>query len=603
MNPLVNTMSDWKIVLPKDIEGKTPDVCLSYLRQNLGENPIVGLDDLAYPMDVEEARDYLLQGMILVSIHSTRRRKGKGGRHWIVLTRGKSDWGGKTISESLEYHDHMHQIWTFWVEEKDDVKLVVRIPCGHEMVREINAKQTRLVCGHYDKAHTNQEKKRCLQKMISLDDVMNLCLTRNLLDEYKEMQKLFKRFASKTYQRGATSHPGKRAMTWCPDPRCGEEFQLLPKKRVPFGNHLADPIMFFSANTAYEWTHNDHVPTMWSCSDPKKICGGKTWCVTCTWEGYNATPYHIGKTCDTYQRECAADKIQFSAEELQEMRGLNIRVCPNNLCKALIQKIDGCDKMQCRLCATKFCFVCGEKTPTYAHYNDDRRIGTYGCPKRASADERDAAIVEEKEDAGVGAAAGGGAGADAGAGVGAADAGVGAEAEAAGGAVGYIVEEMAGLVIGAAGGAAAAGVGAAVGAAADAGERVGAAVGADVGADAAGGAEDMAIAVEEMAGAVGAAAGYIAVRAAAAENNEVQAVAAAVAAAAAAIPEDMAVVGAVARARAVPEDIVAAQEQRLLMMIQLLHNVAPDQVNDMMDDLMNNDRDVAADAIRFFFER
>lgn len=51
----------------------------------------------------------------------------------------------------------------------------------------------------------------------------------------------------------------------------------------------------------------------------------------------------------------------------------NSKKCPN--CKAVIEKIDGCNKMNCFRCNENFCWLCLKKLPNsspYSHFNDRR---------------------------------------------------------------------------------------------------------------------------------------------------------------------------------------------------------------------------------------
>ncbi|KAK6202331.1 uncharacterized protein RJT21DRAFT_1738 [Scheffersomyces amazonensis] len=45
-------------------------------------------------------------------------------------------------------------------------------------------------------------------------------------------------------------------------------------------------------------------------------------------------------------------------------------VCDCPKCKTPIERIDGCNKMECKRCLSSFCFLCGESIHDYSHFNE-----------------------------------------------------------------------------------------------------------------------------------------------------------------------------------------------------------------------------------------
>jgi len=75
------------------------------------------------------------------------------------------------------------------------------------------------------------------------------------------------------------------------------------------------------------------------------------------------------------------DKVVFN--KMSEVASLmyltnSSKKCPNKVCKARIQKTEGCNKMQCSSCNTKFCWVCLKIIDSYAHFDESPQCNMFG---------------------------------------------------------------------------------------------------------------------------------------------------------------------------------------------------------------------------------
>ena len=397
---------NWIILSKNDVPKSDKD--LPAFIDNYLKNMIIGLIDPVFPPNVEEIVQALLNdGLILASFHQSRKRKKKGGKHWIVLSLGKSDIAARTFAQGLEYHASKQRVKSFWrVDKKRKSYLEIMVSCGHEEVHNINGNNCVIVCGDYSKATTDLMRNRCLNKMIDIKQVAEICYQLGLNDEVEEINNWWRIFAEKAYFQGTVNFPGKISVTLCPDDKCSKLHMIPPYVMTKWDNNSKNPydtydsLVFFKDNPRL-WNYDN--PGLWTCDDPhmgsSRSCGAPTWCVLCSWDGFPCVPYHFGDTCESWQRKQVARKEVISKEELVELKKAGMGVCPNNDCKARFMKDNnGCDKMQCSNCGTKFCFICGEITPTYRHYSNDGRLGTYGCPKRATGDFGSRAAVGDKEE-------------------------------------------------------------------------------------------------------------------------------------------------------------------------------------------------------------
>lgn len=78
----------------------------------------------------------------------------------------------------------------------------------------------------------------------------------------------------------------------------------------------------------------------------------KSYCLRCKVE------FHVGVSCDTYQKDKKWDNMNQVAIEL------NAKACPK--CKIFIERNKGCAHMTCK-CGYEFCFECLEKYPCKTH--------------------------------------------------------------------------------------------------------------------------------------------------------------------------------------------------------------------------------------------
>ena len=86
----------------------------------------------------------------------------------------------------------------------------------------------------------------------------------------------------------------------------------------------------------------------------------KSYCLKCK------TEWHMGMSCEEYQREQKKDENDKKFEEY--VKGNNFKQCPK--CKRWVEKISGCDHISCT-CGAQFCYNCGQlKQNIYDH----------GCP-------------------------------------------------------------------------------------------------------------------------------------------------------------------------------------------------------------------------------
>lgn len=124
---------------------------------------------------------------------------------------------------------------------------------------------------------------------------------------------------------------------------------------------------------------------------PRTDCGGamikgentnKMVCPTCEFEFCFECndPYHDNSTCEEYQ-QWKIDNEQGDARFTEWARE-NTKPCPK--CRAQIQKNGGCNKMTCRKCKAKFCWLCTlDLTNTrdpYTHFRgEDNPCNLYGA--------------------------------------------------------------------------------------------------------------------------------------------------------------------------------------------------------------------------------
>ncbi|KAJ3043654.1 E3 ubiquitin-protein ligase rnf14 [Rhizophlyctis rosea] len=95
------------------------------------------------------------------------------------------------------------------------------------------------------------------------------------------------------------------------------------------------------------------------------------WCLAC-----DAPDTHPNFTCTDYQKyiqDHSAADLEFETTVRQN----KWKKCPS--CSAVCEKIDGCNKMICKICSTTFCYVCGvaiKKRNPYKHFSK-KKSGCY----------------------------------------------------------------------------------------------------------------------------------------------------------------------------------------------------------------------------------
>ncbi|CAL5223005.1 g5454 [Coccomyxa viridis] len=98
---------------------------------------------------------------------------------------------------------------------------------------------------------------------------------------------------------------------------------------------------------------------------PALVCNAckHVWCGKCN------VAWHSNKSCDDYQRECGEKEADKGMEEYK--RSNRMIKCPT--CGHGIEKIAGCNRVQCSGCKTQCCWLCGKKLPAlnpYSHFTD-----------------------------------------------------------------------------------------------------------------------------------------------------------------------------------------------------------------------------------------
>ena len=91
-----------------------------------------------------------------------------------------------------------------------------------------------------------------------------------------------------------------------------------------------------------------------------------TWCRNCL-----VSPYHVGKSCIEVE---ADNKNTENGKLIWDMKhNGKLKFCPR--CKAPSIKYNGCNKMICGACHSKWCWLCLVQNIDYDHYNSER-VGT-----------------------------------------------------------------------------------------------------------------------------------------------------------------------------------------------------------------------------------
>jgi hypothetical protein len=121
------------------------------------------------------------------------------------------------------------------------------------------------------------------------------------------------------------------------------------------------------------------------------ICHGgcnSSWCRNCL-----ISPFHVGKSCIEVEAE---SKNTENGKMIWELKNKGkLKFCP--CCKAPCIKNNGCNKMLCTVCNSKWCWLCKEIDIEYDHYNTSI---TGGCTGKLweGVDENGNALPEEVQE-------------------------------------------------------------------------------------------------------------------------------------------------------------------------------------------------------------
>jgi hypothetical protein len=93
------------------------------------------------------------------------------------------------------------------------------------------------------------------------------------------------------------------------------------------------------------------------------VCYGgcqASWCRNCL-----ISPYHYGKSCIEIEAE---NKNTDNGKLIWDLkRQGKLKFCPQ--CRAPCIKNNGCNKMSCSVCKSKWCWICEAANIDYTHYN------------------------------------------------------------------------------------------------------------------------------------------------------------------------------------------------------------------------------------------
>ncbi|GMT14318.1 hypothetical protein PFISCL1PPCAC_5615, partial [Pristionchus fissidentatus] len=97
-------------------------------------------------------------------------------------------------------------------------------------------------------------------------------------------------------------------------------------------------------------------------------------CKTCTKPTCGKCGYepHRGYNCEDYGH--IRENVDASLATYVKTTKKNVRKCPNGACSAVIEKSIGCNHMECVICRTHFCWLCGYSSLTqgdiYSHMQE-----------------------------------------------------------------------------------------------------------------------------------------------------------------------------------------------------------------------------------------
>lgn len=104
----------------------------------------------------------------------------------------------------------------------------------------------------------------------------------------------------------------------------------------------------------------------WICCEQCK----KEWCWSCY------APAHPNVTCRQFKKSHIALDM-WAKIRRSDNHQRNAQRCPK--CLIYIEKIDGCDHMQCGKCNSKFCYRCGGRMRLPNYIGHDAKYSIFGC--------------------------------------------------------------------------------------------------------------------------------------------------------------------------------------------------------------------------------
>ncbi|CAF0775139.1 unnamed protein product [Didymodactylos carnosus] len=96
----------------------------------------------------------------------------------------------------------------------------------------------------------------------------------------------------------------------------------------------------------------------------------QSWC----WRCY--APMHDGQSCKEFKKDRTRIDTWAKGKRLTDNQR-NAQKCPK--CAIYIEKIDGCNHMQCGKCNAKFCYECGKRMRLPAYIGHDAKYSIFGC--------------------------------------------------------------------------------------------------------------------------------------------------------------------------------------------------------------------------------
>ncbi|KAF2111461.1 hypothetical protein BDV96DRAFT_183078 [Lophiotrema nucula] len=167
---------------------------------------------------------------------------------------------------------------------------------------------------------------------------------------------------------------------------CGMPIQISDLRKCLSSQQLDDLLkaslkQYIRANLDfYAYCRTPDCPSIYSRTDSDSSTIHTCYtCLTQTCTHCGIEP-HLDITCDTHQAmlKSSAAAAEQSAEEYIKVAANNTKKCPK--CKALLEKTEGCNHIQCRVCTAHLCWVCLQtfvgSGAAYVHVRDDHWFAT-----------------------------------------------------------------------------------------------------------------------------------------------------------------------------------------------------------------------------------